>query len=168
MIGSERPGRHFEVGDRRWVLFDARRTASGTGLGYFLPAGDMAPAARGDDDRRVLLQPDTSVERIGVAAVRGLWEQAVPLTPTECRIVVGESVWLVQATGPVWSERASAADATGARAVCLSHEAAVRLIRRDSPNHDFAADPGEVLHLRAARWLKAELRQAPASVPETE
>ncbi|WP_425155325.1 hypothetical protein [Candidatus Palauibacter sp.] len=115
--GARRPRQEGLIDGTPWTLFDAGRTASGLGLGYFV-RDDL-----GAGDRRAALATEVEVGRLDDEAFRRLWEAGRGLTATERRLVDdGGGVWLAQGTGPVWAEGGTAAGAVGIRLRCVSAE----------------------------------------------
>lgn len=72
----------------------ARVADEGHSLVIFVPGG-----------QRVALEPGQVLQD---SAIEGLRAEATPLTPTECLLSAPGGQWLVQASGPVWAEAASA------------------------------------------------------------
>jgi len=114
---SERPRVEHVIDGVRWTLYDAWRSPSGLGLGYFV-GGERGP------DRRVPLPPDMDVADLDAAGFRELLNAAAELTVTERRIAgPGGRPWLAQAYGPVWHAGGTAREAIGVRLRRLDAEA---------------------------------------------
>ena len=108
-----RPRVEVTVEGESMVLVEAARSASGLGLGYFLSPDR-------DRDRRVALDPGTTVGGLDPASIERLWSEAAPLTVTERRFDTPDGdAWLAQSVGPVWGDGA-AAGLTGVRISCLT------------------------------------------------
>ncbi|MDH3735142.1 MAG: hypothetical protein OEU54_16555 [Gemmatimonadota bacterium] len=118
---SVRDQREFAADGEPWILFEAHRSSSGLGLGYFMPAN-----AAGGGDRRVALEPGTEIAALSDDDLGVLWEGGARLTVTERRFSTSDGeFWLAQAVGPAWGEGA-AAGLLGLRITCIS---AVRPVR---------------------------------------
>ncbi len=138
MSGSPRSRRRGRIDGVPWTLFDAGRTASGLGLGYFVRDDP------GAGDRRAALAPGMSVAELDDEGFQRLWEAGRPLTATERRLVGDDgAVWLAQSVGPVWADRGVAAGAVGVRVRCLSSERPVIVLNgvvlADTPDADLLA-----------------------------
>jgi hypothetical protein len=130
---TARPSAEIEISGSRWVLFDAGRSPSGLGLGYFAER-TRSGWAGSDEDRRAVLEPGEDVASLEEGRLRELWESATPLTPTERRFVDDEGdLWLAQGVGPVWTHRGTAEAAVGTRVRCLSSVATVVTIAGRAP-----------------------------------
>ena len=117
MSSSPRAHRRGRIDGVPWTLFDAGRTASGLGLGYFV-RDDL-----GGGDRRAALAPEIRVAELDDEVFQRLWETGRPLTATERRLVDGNgAAWLAQSVGPAWADGGTAAGAVGVRLRCLSAE----------------------------------------------
>ncbi len=114
---KRRPRVVHAVEGRRWILYDARRGASGLGLGYFVRE-DLEPG-----DRRAILSPDHGVPSLASSLFEEIWAAGKGLTATERRVVDDRGdVWLAQSFGPVWAKGRRAASGTGVRLYCVSSE----------------------------------------------
>ena len=112
---GSRPRRSVAVDGVPWTLYDAGRTPSGLGLGYFVC--DDAEA----EDRRAALPADIDLASLDEGALHALWVAGRGLTSTERRIVDGDgAIWLAQSVGPVWARREGAAGTVGIRLRCIS------------------------------------------------
>ena len=141
MSGERRSSRRGRIDDVSWTLFDAGRTASGLGLGYFVR--DDAGAG----DRRAALAPETRIAELDDGDFQRLWETGRPLTATERRLVDDDgAVWLAQSVGPVWADGGTAAGAVGVRLRCLSAERPVVVLNgvvlAETPDADLLARAG--------------------------
>ncbi len=114
-------GRFFDAGGATWRAIEAWRAPGGVGLCYLLKWSDGRPAGTDRDDRRARLEPGTELDALDTEALRRRWEGGAALTATERRVVdAAGAVWLVQNTGPVWSDERGGEDATGIRFRCLT------------------------------------------------
>jgi hypothetical protein len=146
---TSRPSAEIEISGGRWVLFDAGRSPSGLGLGYFAER-TRSGWAGSETDRRVVLEPGEEVASLDEGRIRELWESGTPLTTTERRFVDDEGdLWLAQGVGPAWADRGTAEAAVGTRVRCVSSVATVIMVAGRGPADLSAEDLVGLVRVRA-------------------